>query len=173
MNSNSNGRDWRWGRRTRRVLRLRTPRRSDRFDRLHQFGDAFAFGGHRVEDGAGEAFGVKFQLHAVGAGAIGFVDDEDVGDLHDAGLDGLHIVAHAGDQHHYRDLRDGGDGDFVLPYPDGFDDDVFPAGSVHEVRQICRGPGESAHGVRGGRSLEDLVARMPKNYRPGELDWGP
>src|ERR1035438_8690906 len=87
MNSNSNGRDWRWGRRTRRVLRLPTPRRSDRFDRLHQFGDAFACGGHRVEDGAGEAFGVKFQLHAVGAGAIGFVDDEDVGDLHDAGLD--------------------------------------------------------------------------------------
>ena len=29
-----------------------------------------------------------------------------------------------------------------------------------------------AHRVRGGRSLEDLVARVPKDYRPGELDWG-
>jgi antitoxin MazE len=29
-----------------------------------------------------------------------------------------------------------------------------------------------AHRVRGGLSLEDLVARVPKDYRPGELDWG-
>ena len=27
--------------------------------------------------------------------------------------------------------------------------------------------------VRGGRSLEELVARVPKDCRPGELDWGP
>ncbi|NLE74010.1 MAG: transcriptional regulator/antitoxin, MazE [Actinobacteria bacterium] len=29
-----------------------------------------------------------------------------------------------------------------------------------------------AHRVRGGRSLEDLVARVPEDYRPGEIDWG-
>ena len=27
--------------------------------------------------------------------------------------------------------------------------------------------------VRGGRSLEQLVASVTKDYRPGELDWGP
>src|SRR5664280_992144 len=155
MNSNSNGRDWRWGGRTRTVLRLPTPRRSDRFDRLHQFGDTFAFGGHRAEDGAGEAFGVKFLFHAVGAGAIALVDDEDVGDLHDAGLDGLHIVAHAGDQHHNRDLRHGGDLDFVLPDADGFDDDVIPAGGVHEVRQIGRSARQAAHGAAGGHGTDE------------------
>jgi antitoxin MazE len=30
-----------------------------------------------------------------------------------------------------------------------------------------------AHRVRGGHHLEDLVARVPKDYQPGELDWGP
>lgn len=30
-----------------------------------------------------------------------------------------------------------------------------------------------ARRVRGGHSLEELVARVPKDYRPGELDWGP
>ena len=46
----------------------------DWFDGVDQFGDAFAFGGHGAEDGAGEAFGVEFQFHAVGAGMIGLVD---------------------------------------------------------------------------------------------------
>ena len=57
---------------------------------------------------------MEFQLHAVGAGLIGLVDHEDVGDLHDAGLDRLHVVTHAGDQHDDGHLRDAGDLDFVL-----------------------------------------------------------
>ncbi len=45
----------------------------------------------------GEAeHGLEFALHAFRAGLVGFIDDEDVGDFHDAGFDGLHIVAHAG-----------------------------------------------------------------------------
>ncbi len=27
--------------------------------------------------------------------------------------------------------------------------------------------------VRGGHDLRDLVRRVPKGYRPEELDWGP
>ena len=27
--------------------------------------------------------------------------------------------------------------------------------------------------VRGALDLEQIVARIPKGYRPGELDWGP
>jgi len=26
--------------------------------------------------------------------------------------------------------------------------------------------------VRGRQSLKELVSRIPKNYKPGELDWG-
>ncbi len=29
-----------------------------------------------------------------------------------------------------------------------------------------------ARRVRGGVDLKDLVARIPKGYKPGELDWG-
>src|ERR1035437_3899410 len=81
---------------------------------------------------------------------IALVDDEDIGDLHDAGFDGLDIVAHAGDQDHYGDLGDGGDLDLVLTDADGFDDDVIPAGGVHEVGQVGGGAGQSAHGAAGG-----------------------
>ncbi|MEO6332372.1 MAG: transcriptional regulator/antitoxin, MazE [Gemmatimonadaceae bacterium] len=30
-----------------------------------------------------------------------------------------------------------------------------------------------ARRVRGGHDLHDLVQRIPKGYKPGELDWGP
>ena len=31
---------------------------------------------------------------------------------------------------------------------------------------------EPARRVRGKRSLKELVSRIPKNYKPGETDWG-
>src|SRR5450759_4547159 len=120
-----------------------------------QFGDAFAFGGHGVEDGAVEAFGVEFQRHAVGAGVIALVDDEDIGDLHDAGFDGLDIVAHTGDEDDDSDLGDGGDLDSVLAGADGFDDDVVAAGGVHEAGEIGGGAGESAQGAAGGHGTDE------------------
>ena len=27
--------------------------------------------------------------------------------------------------------------------------------------------------IRGGHDLDQLVARIPKNYKPEDLDWGP
>jgi antitoxin MazE len=29
------------------------------------------------------------------------------------------------------------------------------------------------HRVRGGHELRELIGRIPKDYEPGELDWGP
>src|ERR1039458_5620073 len=86
---------------------------------------------------------------------IALVDDEDIGDLHDAGLDGLDIVAHAGDQDHYGDLGDGGNFDLVLTDADGFDDDVIPAGGVHEAGEVGGGAGQSAHGAAGGHGTDE------------------
>ena len=40
--------------------------------------------------------------------------------------------------------------------------------SVHEGSLIVT----PARRVRGGHNLEELVARVPKDYHPGELDWG-
>src|SRR5205807_7719101 len=51
---------------------------------------------------------------AVRAGAIRFVDHKDVADLHDAGLDGLDVVAHSGDEDDDVRLHGADDVDFIL-----------------------------------------------------------
>src|SRR6185369_4409371 len=137
-----------WGRRFRLPTRAvdRRKRLSHLLDCLHQFMDAFAFGSNSAEDGAIEALGVEFQFHALRAGTIGLVDHEDIGDLHDSGLDRLHIVTHARDKHHYGYLRDGSNLDFVLPDADRLDDDVIPASRVHQARQIGGRPCNATDG---------------------------
>ncbi len=98
---------------------------------------------------------MKFQFHAVGAGTIGLVDDEDVGDFHDAGLDGLNVVTHAGDEDDYGHLGDGGDVDFVLPDANGLDDHVIPAGGVHQAGQVGGGTGQAADGSASGHGADE------------------
>ena len=41
--------------------------------------------------------------------------------------------------------------------------------AVHEGAVIVT----PARRVRGGHNLRALVRRIPKGYKPGELDWGP
>ena len=83
----------------------------------------------------------NFALQAIRARLIGLVDDEDVGDLHDAGFDGLHIVAHAGNQHDHGHVREFRDLHFILADADSFDEDNFFAGGVEQQRHVggCRG----------------------------------
>jgi hypothetical protein len=38
---------------------------------------------------------LNFALHSFRSGLVGFVDGEDVRDLHDACLDGLNVVSHS------------------------------------------------------------------------------
>ena len=93
---------------------------------------------------------VDFLLDAVGAVAVGFVDDEDVGDFHHAGFEALHVVAHAGNEHDNGDVGEAGDLDFVLADADGFDEQhVFAAGFENE-RDVGGGEGESAERAAGG-----------------------
>ena len=54
----------------------------------------------------------------VGALAIGLVDHKDIGDLQNAGLDRLHIVAHAGHLDHQGGMRRAGDLDLALARAD-------------------------------------------------------
>src|SRR6266542_4958526 len=73
-------------------------------DALDQLTHARAVGGNRAHDwrrplGAlfGELqHGAQFGGKAIGARQVGLVDHEDVGDLEDAGLDGLDVVAESG-----------------------------------------------------------------------------
>ena len=69
----------------------------------------------------------NFAFHALGAFAVTFVDHEDVRDFHDAGLDRLHIVTHAGNEDHNRDVCEANDIDFILADAYGFNQDHVPS----------------------------------------------
>jgi len=64
-----------------------------------------------------------FLLDAVSAFAVGFVDDKNVGDFHDAGFEALHVVTHAGNEDDESDVGEAGDFDFILADTDGFDEE--------------------------------------------------
>ena len=87
--------------------------------------------------------------HPVGAVAVGLVDDEDVGDLHDPGLERLHIVAGAGHEDDDRDVGRADDVHFVLADADRFDDDEALAGGVEHQRDVARRARQAA---RAGRA---------------------
>ena len=97
-----------------------------------------------------------FTLDAIGAGMIGLVDHENVGDLHDAGLDGLHVVTHAGDEHQHCHVRHAGDLDFVLSDAHGLDQHVIFSGGVEQKREVGgRARETSDRAARGHGADED------------------
>ena len=67
--------------------------------------------------------GANLTLDSLSAFAIAFINHEDVGNFHDAGFDGLHIIAHAGDKNHDGDIGEPHDIDFILADAYGFDHD--------------------------------------------------
>ncbi len=68
----------------------------------------------------------------IGPGPVGFVDDEDVADLEEAGLVGLHAVAPPGVEDHDGGVGRFDDLDLGLTDPDGLDDHKrFPDGVEH------------------------------------------
>jgi hypothetical protein len=82
-------------------------------DLAHELVDALPRDRHRLDDGhLPTLLGIgvprdqghhvlEAALEVVHALFVGLVDQEHVGDLHDASLDGLDIVAQAGHQHHH------------------------------------------------------------------------
>jgi hypothetical protein len=70
---------------------------------------------------------------------VRFVDDEDIGDLDDAGLERLDVIAGAGVVHEDRGHGGAGDFDFVLACADGLDDYDVEAESVHHGHHVGDG----------------------------------
>ena len=82
---------------------------------------------------------------AIGAVTVGLVDDKDVCDFHDAGLQRLHLVSHSWHEHHHRHICSARNLDFVLPDSDRFDRDEIFAGRVEHqgrIRGRARQPAE-------------------------------
>ena len=87
--------------------------------------------------------------------AVGLVDHEDVGDLHDPGLQGLHLVAQAGHQDHQAHVGGPHDLHLVLAHAHGLDQDhVLPRGREHG-EHVAGGGGQAAQvAARGHRPDE-------------------
>ena len=74
--------------------------------------------------------GLELLLEAIGAFAFGFVEDENVGDFHQAGLHVLHVVAEAGNETHERAIGEAHDVDLILADANRFDEMIcFAAAS--------------------------------------------
>src|ERR1019366_9185973 len=130
------------------------------FDCRQQFGSAGTSAGHGLHDGrrptvfahGQRLHGANLALHSLGAIAVRLVDDENVGDLHDAGLDGLHNVAHAGHQHDDGHIRQAHDVHLVLADADGLDHDNIAAAGVAHRRDIGSGAGQPAQRAARGHA---------------------
>ena len=88
------------------------------------------------------------------AGLVALVDHDQVGDLEQARLDRLDLVAHLGRLEHDRRVRRGGDLDLALPGPDGLDEDEVEAGRIEHRSGGRRGRGQTA-GVSARRHRAD------------------
>ena len=100
-------------------------------DGVDKLRDTIARGGHGREDGDLAALyggereeGAELADKHIGAGAVGLVHDEHVGNLDDAGLERLDVVASAGIVDEHGAEGGAGDLDLVLARADGLDEDV-------------------------------------------------
>ena len=127
------------------------------------FADASAFGGDGADDEWSPGIGAvregegrfQFTFQLVGAVEVGLVEDEDIGNLHNARLEGLNVVAVIGREDDKRDVGEPGDFDFVLADADGFDDDDIAASGVEEQRHIGGGWGKAAEMAAGGHGADE------------------
>ena len=93
---------------------------------------------------------------------VALVDHKNVRNLHDTGLDALHIVSHPGHQNHHRDVGQADDIDLILAHADGLDHDEVAAGSVEDSGDIGGSARQAAEGTAGGHAAN-------VNARVGEM----
>ncbi len=122
-------------------------------DRRDQLADASAGRRHRLQHrrpplAGGVAVQRQVRLNRghqpVRAFTIGLVDDEDVGNLHDPGLQRLHIVSRTGHQRDNRDVGRPDDIHLVLANAHRLDDDRVLAGGVEHQRRVAGRPRQAA-----------------------------
>ncbi len=97
----------------------------------------------------------------VGALAVGLVDDEDVRDLHDAGLERLHLVSRARHEGHDRHVGRAHDVHLVLADSHRFDQHDILAGGIEHQRRIAGCARQSAQ-VATRRHAADEHVRVPR-----------
>ena len=95
--------------------------------------------------------GAIFHRRAIGAldlVAVGLVDGDDVGELEQAALDALQLVAGARDRHHDEDIDHVGDGGLRLADAHCLDQHDVVAGGFGKRDGLARGLGDAAEASR-------------------------
>ena len=87
--------------------------------------------------------------------AVRLVDHEDIGDLHDPGLDRLDLVAHPRDEDDDDRMGVVDDLHLLLPGSHGLHHDDFFSHDVHDMDGVADGPGEAAQGAAGGEAADE------------------
>ena len=93
--------------------------------------------------------------HRVGQRVVGLVDDDDVGDLHDPGLQRLDRVARAGHEHEHDRVGVVDDVDLGLADADRLEEDVVLARGVHEQRGLQRRLAQPAERAAVGHRADE------------------
>ena len=125
--------------------------------------DAAIFRGDGANDGRMPAIaghderehGVKLLFEAISAFAIGFVEDENIANFHQAGFHVLDVVAEAGDEDDENAIGETDDIDFVLADADGFDEDLALACGVEEKRNFSGGTSQAAEESARGHGADE------------------
>lgn len=79
--------------------------------------------------------------------AVGLVDDHEVGDLHDAALDALELVACACEHEGQEGVGELGDGELGLADADGLDEDDIEASGLADEHGLAGAGGDAAEGA--------------------------
>jgi hypothetical protein len=116
--------------------------------------DAVGPGGEVI--GRRQAEGLQQRaVQRVGAGRVGLVDDEEVTDLHEAGLEHLHGVAGARRQHDADGVGDACDLDLALADADGLDNDDVAAQERHDAQHALHAEGKAPEVAAGGEGADE------------------
>ena len=108
-----------------------------------------------LDNAGARLHGANLAFDSFGSVAITFVDHKDVGDFHDAGLDGLHVIAHARNQNDDGDVGKTNDVHFILSDTDGFDHDDIATRGIENSRSVGRGAGQATERTAGGHAANE------------------
>ena len=98
--------------------------------------------------------------------AIGFGDDQEIGDLHDAALDALQFIPaawHEQQKEHVHHIRHSGLG---LADTHRFHQDDVEASRLAEQHRLSGAPGYSAQGFAGGRRADEGIRVARQLFHP-------
>ena len=133
------------------------------FDSLDQGLHPLPAQGDRLQDGRSPVSrpGVQIEHHpqdsrsAIGSLQVGLVDGEDVGDLQDAGFDGLDVVAQAGGCDDDGGVGCLGDLHLRLARPHRLHEDHLEARRVQHLDRVAGGPGQPAQAAPAGHASDE------------------